>query len=160
MSNANNCGRFRCSKNRLKNAAFRIGSILSRCFCNSKIKETAYNWGVTYQTVHYGYNRNENKRRNLRKFIYQTIHDLLIYLSNHTLSIKLSCDILDHVADEIRSNKARLTLQLDESTRDARTAGRQGAIKKLRAIETYKKHTNHYQYVCFCSATILTSQIL
>jgi len=27
----------------------------------------------------------------------------------------MSCDILDPVADEIRSNKARVTLQLDES---------------------------------------------
>ena len=30
----------------------------------------------------------------------------------------MSCEILDHVAYEIRSNKARVTLQLDESTRD------------------------------------------
>jgi len=28
----------------------------------------------------------------------------------------ISSDILDHAADEIRSNKARVTLQLDEST--------------------------------------------
>jgi len=28
----------------------------------------------------------------------------------------MSCDILDHVADEIRSYEARVTLQLDEST--------------------------------------------
>jgi len=28
----------------------------------------------------------------------------------------MSCDILDHVTDEIRSEKARVTLQLDEST--------------------------------------------
>jgi len=28
----------------------------------------------------------------------------------------MSCDILDHVEDEIRSNKARVTLQLVEST--------------------------------------------
>ena len=28
----------------------------------------------------------------------------------------MSCDVLDDVADEIRSNKARVTLQLDEST--------------------------------------------
>jgi len=28
----------------------------------------------------------------------------------------MSCDILDYVADEIRSNEARVTLQLDEST--------------------------------------------
>ena len=30
---------------------------LSRCFRNSKRKETAYNLGVTFQTVHYGLNR-------------------------------------------------------------------------------------------------------
>ena len=29
--------------------------------------------GVTDQSVHYGYNREENKRRNLRIFFYQTI---------------------------------------------------------------------------------------
>jgi len=51
----------------------KIESILSRCFCNSKRKYTAYNWGVTYQTVHYGYNRKEKKRRNVRKCIYQII---------------------------------------------------------------------------------------
>ena len=28
----------------------------------------------------------------------------------------MSCDILDHVTDEIRSNKATVTHQLDEST--------------------------------------------
>jgi len=28
----------------------------------------------------------------------------------------MSCDILDGVADEIRSNKARVNFQLDEST--------------------------------------------
>ena len=33
----------------------------------------------------------------------------------------MSCHILDHVADEIGSNKARVTHQLDESTRGART---------------------------------------
>jgi len=28
----------------------------------------------------------------------------------------MSCDILDHIADEIQSNKARVTFQLKEST--------------------------------------------
>jgi len=42
------------------------------------MKETAYNWGATYQIVHYGYNRKENKRRNLRKFIYQTIKYVVV----------------------------------------------------------------------------------
>jgi len=37
----------------------------------------------------------------------------------------MSRDILDRVADEIRT-KARVTLQLDESTRDARTTVGQG----------------------------------
>jgi len=64
---------------------------------------------VTYQTVHYGHNRKENKEETLKN-----------YLSNYTAYIVvsvMSCNILDHV-DEIRSNKARVTLQLpvDEST--------------------------------------------
>jgi len=28
----------------------------------------------------------------------------------------MSCDILDHVADEVQSNKAKITLQLEKST--------------------------------------------
>ena len=54
----------------------RIGSILLHCLCNSKRKGAACNWGETYQTVHYRYNRKENKRRNLRT-----------YLSNHTVYV-------------------------------------------------------------------------
>jgi len=38
----------------------------------------------------------------------------------------MSCDVLDHVADEIRSNKASVTLQLNESTRNAGTTVGQG----------------------------------
>jgi len=64
---------------------------------------------VTYQTVHHGYNRKDNKRRNSRKFIHQTIQYIVV-------KVFMTCDILVHVADEIRSNKARVTLQLDEST--------------------------------------------
>ena len=84
----------------------KIGSIPPRCFCNSKRKETACNWGMAYQTVLYGQNRKENKTRNLKN-----------YLSNHTMHSRrsvISCDILYHVADEIRSNKVSVTLQLDK----------------------------------------------
>jgi len=65
---------------------------------------------VTYQAEHYGYNRKENKRRN--KII-------KIIFTKPTVRCRVSvmfCDISDHVAGEIRSNKARVTLQLDEST--------------------------------------------
>jgi len=51
-----------------------IGTMQSHGFCNSKIKESAYNWAMTYQTVHYGCNRREQKKK-LKK----------IYLSNHTV---------------------------------------------------------------------------
>jgi len=79
----------------------RIGRILSRCFCNIKRKETAYKWGVTYQTEYYGYYRKENKGRNkIIKIIYQTTQYVFVCV--------MSCDILDHVAGEIRSNKARV----------------------------------------------------
>jgi len=56
---------------------------------------------VTYQTVRYGYHRNENNRRNLKK----------INLSKHTVRCRIgvvSCENLDHVADEIQSNKTSL----------------------------------------------------
>jgi len=43
----------------------------------------------------------------------------------------MSCDILDHVADEIRSNKAKVTLQLAESTRDTGMTVGQGGSKKV-----------------------------
>jgi len=36
------------------------------------------------------------------------------------------CDILDNAGDEIQTNKARVTLQLDESIRDAGTTVGQG----------------------------------
>ena len=65
---------------------------------------------MTYQAEHYGYNRKENKRRN--KII-------KIIFTKPTVRCRvsvMSCDISDHVAGEIRSNKARVTLQLDEST--------------------------------------------
>jgi len=81
-------------------------------------KETACNWGVTYQTVHYGYNRKGNKRRNLGKLIYQTIQYVVVCI--------MLCDILDNAGDEIQTNKARVTLQLDESIRDAGTTVGQG----------------------------------
>jgi len=71
----------------------------------------------------------------------------------------MSCDVLDHVTIEIRSNKARVTLQLDESTRDVGTTVGQGVSKKVEGIGTIKNQTNCYQYVCTCLATILTSQI-
>ena len=42
-----------------------------------------------------------------------------IYSSNHTARCRISvmsCDMLGHVADEFRSNNARVSLQLNEST--------------------------------------------
>jgi len=50
------------------------------------------------------------QRRNFLKSIYQTT----VYI--HCRISVMSCDILDYVADEIRSNEARVTLQLDEPT--------------------------------------------
>jgi len=38
----------------------------------------------------------------------------------------MSCHISDHIADEIGSNKARVTHHLDESTRDVGTTIGQG----------------------------------
>ena len=35
-----------------------------------------------------------------------------------------------------------------------------GAVKKLSAVETYKKQTNLYHYACLCSTTIMTSKII
>jgi len=55
-----------------------IESILPRFFHNSEREETAYICGVTYPTVYNGYNQKENKRRNLRKFIYQTIQHFVV----------------------------------------------------------------------------------
>jgi len=63
----------------------------------------------------------------------------------------MSCDILDHVADEIRRNKERVTLQLEESTRDARTTVGQdeGSSKKVEGNGNLQKQTNRYQYAFF-----------
>jgi len=88
----------------------RIGRTLSSCFCTSKRKETAYNRGVTYQAEHCGYNRKENKRRN------KLIKIIFIKPTVRGRVSVMSCDTSDHKAGEIRSNKARVTLQLDEST--------------------------------------------
>jgi len=41
------------------------------------------------------------------------------------------------------------------ASRDAGTTVGQGGSKKFRAMQTYKKQTNRYQYVCFCSATTI-----
>ena len=64
---------------------------------------------MTSQTVYYGYNRKENKRKSLRKFICRNMQYFVV-------KVLFSCDILDHLINEIRSNKARITLLLDEST--------------------------------------------
>jgi len=42
----------------------------------------------------------------------------------------MSCHILDHVADEIGSNKARVTHKLDESTRETSEQQSRGGSKK------------------------------
>jgi len=78
---------------------------------------------VTYQKL-YTMDTTEKRKKTLKKS----------YLSNHTVRCCISvvsCDILDHVANEIRSNTARVTLQLDESTRDAASTVRQGGSKKV-----------------------------
>jgi len=36
----------------------------------------------------------------------------------------------------------------------------QGSVKVLREIQTYKKQKIIHQYVCFCSATLLTAKII
>jgi len=54
----------------------------------------------------------------------------------------MSCDILDHIADEILSNKARVTLQINESTRDAGTMVGQGGSKNVEGNANLKQ-TNH-----------------
>jgi len=62
---------------------------------------------VTYQGEHYGYNRKENKKRN------KIIKITFIKPTIRCRVSVMSCDIFDHVAGEIRSNKARVALQLD-----------------------------------------------
>jgi len=38
----------------------------------------------------------------------------------------------------------------------AEAAVRQGLVKVLREMQTYKKQKILHQYICFCSATMLT----
>jgi len=42
----------------------------------------------------------------------------------------------------------------------AEAALAQGSVKVLREMQTYKKQKILHQYVCFCSATMLTSKII
>jgi len=42
----------------------------------------------------------------------------------------------------------------------AEAAVGQGSVKALREVQTYKKQKIIHQYVCFCSATMLTSKII
>jgi len=42
----------------------------------------------------------------------------------------------------------------------AKAAIGQGSVKVLRELQTYKKQKILQQYVCFCSAKMLTSKIL
>jgi len=72
-------------------------------------KENAYNWGVTYQTIHYGYNRKEDKRRNSRKLIHQNIQHVVVYVL---------CHVIFYITYQMKFDVIRVsvTLQLDEST--------------------------------------------
>jgi len=51
-------------------------------------------------------------------------------------------------------------VKLHKTQAAAEAAVGQGSVKVLREMETYKMQKNFHQYVCFCSATILTSKII
>ena len=51
-------------------------------------------------------------------------------------------------------------VQLECRDADGAAVVQEGGSKKLRVMETYEKQKNGYQYACFCSATMLTAEIL
>jgi len=51
-------------------------------------------------------------------------------------------------------------VELHKTQIAAEAAVGQRSVKVLRAIQTYKKQKILHQYVCFCSATMLTSKII
>ena len=53
-----------------------------------------------------------------------------------------------------------LWVELDKTQIAAEAAVGQGSLKVLREMQTYKKHKILHQYVCFCSAIMLTSKII
>jgi len=53
-----------------------------------------------------------------------------------------------------------LWVELDKTQVAAEAAVGQGSIKALKEMQIYKKHKILHQYVCFCSATMLTSKII
>jgi len=53
-----------------------------------------------------------------------------------------------------------LQLKLHKTQVAAEAARGHGSVKVLREIQTYKKQKVIHQYVCFCSATMLTSKII
>jgi len=53
-----------------------------------------------------------------------------------------------------------LKVKLHKTQVAAEAAVGQGSVKILREMQTYKKQKILHQYVCFCSATMLTSKII
>jgi len=53
-----------------------------------------------------------------------------------------------------------LWMQLDKTQVAAGAAVGQGSVKVWSEIQIYKRHKILHQYVCFCSATVLTSKII
>jgi len=47
-------------------------------------------------------------------------------------------------------------VKLHKTKVEAEAAAGQGSVKVLREMQTDKKQNNLHQYVCFCSATMLT----
>jgi len=51
-------------------------------------------------------------------------------------------------------------VKLHKTQAAAEAAVQQGSVKVLREMQTYKKQKILHQYVCFCSATMMTSKII
>jgi len=51
-------------------------------------------------------------------------------------------------------------VELDKTQAAGEAAVGQGSVKALREMQTYKKQNILHQYVCFCSATMMTSKII
>jgi len=56
------------------------------------------------------------------------------------------------------NSKQQITFK--QRSRDPGKAERQGAVKTLETMETCKKQKNVYNDACFCSATMMTSEII
>jgi len=112
MSLQTDCVQFRVVGTLPKSGFVSEGTLRLEASCRAAFaiaKENAYNWGVTYQTIHYGYNRKEDKRRNSRKLIHQNIQHVVVYVLCHVIfyiTYQMKFDVI----------RASVTLQLDEST--------------------------------------------